>query len=90
MIFLGWIPLIGWFIFLPIGFVLFIYGLVAHSDLEIAALSRPPVVVTHPTAISPQPSIQLRGKYCGNCGKFNPFEASFCYACGLPFEKEAE
>lgn len=77
MIFLGWIPLIGWFIFLPVGLVLFIYGLVAHSDLERIALIRPPVVISQPGPSSP--SI---GKYCTNCGTLRLSEARFCSKCG--------
>lgn len=89
MLLLGWIPFVGWFLLLPIGFIIFIYGLVARSDLEMAALTRPPVVITQPPVTSPHPSLQVSGKYCGNCGRFNPVEASFCHACGRPFEREA-
>ncbi len=64
------------------GFGLFIYGLVAKSDLERAVLARQ-AMVTNQTAPSPQ----LQGKYCSNCGTLNPLGAGFCVSCGKEFPR---
>lgn len=81
MVLLGWIPFIGWFVFLPTGFVIFIYGLVARSALETAALMRPSVIIAQPASL-PAQGPQAGGTYCRNCGVLNPPDARFCSSCG--------
>lgn len=65
------------------GFGLFIYGLVAKSDLEREVLARQAMVLnrTIQTAQSPQP----QGKYCPHCGTPNPSGAGYCVSCGVQF-----
>lgn len=74
------------------GFVLFIYGLVAHSDLEKAVLTRPPVVIYQPAQLPyPQPPASLGGSalppaagraFCPYCGTANSTGAKYCGSCG--------
>ncbi|MEE8232177.1 MAG: hypothetical protein V3R46_02540 [Thermoplasmata archaeon] len=62
------------------GFGLFIYGLVAKSDLERAVLAGE-AMVANQTAPAPEP----QGKYCPDCGTLNAPEASVCVSCGVQF-----
>lgn len=76
---LAWVAGVG-------GFGLFIYGLVAKSDVERAVLARqamaPYQTAPSPVNIQTSRAPQPEGKYCSNCGTLNPLEARFCLSCG--------
>ncbi len=67
---------VGFLIFV-IGIIVLVYGLVAKSDLERAALMRPPVVVSTSMMAEAQSSIR-----CQNCVGENQPHARFCISCG--------
>lgn len=67
-------PVVGFIIFIT-GVIFLIYGLVAQSELEIAALTRPPVVINPPVS-----------QYCTKCGR--GFTGNFCPNCGAPSWKK--
>lgn len=62
------------------GLGLFIYGLVAKSNLERAAL-RIQATGTNQTVPAPEP----QSKYCPDCGTLNSVKASVCESCGFQF-----
>ncbi len=40
MVLLGWIPLLGWFVLGPIGFIMFIVGLVSNEPVVVNVIAR--------------------------------------------------
>ncbi len=71
-----------------VGLLMMIFGgvLFVVSIILLAMGGRTIAVTTTPPP-SPTPS---KGKYCGNCGTLNPFEASYCNSCGRAFAEGSQ